>query len=270
VVTALLFYFGRLHATGMVSYFGVHFSVLDFSSQDYLVRSADGMIVPLVAVGAFLLCVFWAQRITRAVLPARLRKLVGLVGGPALIAAGFLLVAFSLVDLVTNGGVSPFQEARGIALALGVLASVVGNHILHVKKSAPALAESTRAIELSVAFVLITVGLFWAVGAYASGVGSGRAMEIEAALPDLPKITLLSEKRMALAGAGVEEFSCTEPDALYRYRYEGLRLVLQSGGQYLLLPAGWTRTDGRAALLMRGGPWRIEFAVTDTSANRRC
>ena len=52
LLTGLMFYFGRLHITGMFRYLGVNFTVLDLTFQDYLIRSADGLFVPLaVAAG---------------------------------------------------------------------------------------------------------------------------------------------------------------------------------------------------------------------------
>ena len=47
VLTGLLFYFGRLHITGFFRYLRVNFTVLDLTPNDYLIRSADGLFVPL-------------------------------------------------------------------------------------------------------------------------------------------------------------------------------------------------------------------------------
>ncbi|MFE7200064.1 hypothetical protein ACFU8R_07285 [Pseudonocardia alni] len=51
------------------------------------------------------------------------------------------------------------------------------------------------------------------------------------------------------------------PDAGYRFRYDRLGLVVQSGSQFLLLPAGWTSTDGSA-----GFPARVPLPTTTASA----
>ena len=61
LLTALLLYFGRMHATGLFRYLGVQYSVLDLTAQDYLVRSADGMIPPLVVVAGTTVIALWIR-----------------------------------------------------------------------------------------------------------------------------------------------------------------------------------------------------------------
>ena len=45
----------------------------------------------------------------------------------------------------------------------------------------------------------------------------------------------------------------------YRFRYDGLKLILESGDQYVFLPAKWSPTDGVAVLLPRNDSVRLEF-----------
>jgi hypothetical protein len=47
VATGLLFYFGAQHAYWFCAYFGVHYTALEFTTPDYLIRSADGLFVPV-------------------------------------------------------------------------------------------------------------------------------------------------------------------------------------------------------------------------------
>jgi hypothetical protein len=114
--------------------------------------------------------------------------------------------------------------------------------------------------EWGLASLLVVIGLFWAVGSYAIEVGRGRAQETQAQLPTTADAVLYTERSLRLAVAGVTELGCDDPDAAFRFRYDGLKLVLQSGGQYLLLPAGWTRENGTAVLIPRGDGVRLEFA----------
>jgi hypothetical protein len=103
--------------------------------------------------------------------------------------------------------------------------------------------------EWGAVFVLVSIGFFWAVGSYAIGAGIDRAHEFEASLPSRSDVVAYSEKRLSLQAPGVREVICQYPDAAYRFRYDGLKLVQQSGNQYLLLPAGWTRAHGAAILI---------------------
>src|SRR3712207_2777614 len=42
LITALLFYFGVQHAHWYFHYFGINHTVMGLTTQDYLIRSADG------------------------------------------------------------------------------------------------------------------------------------------------------------------------------------------------------------------------------------
>ncbi len=119
-------------------------------------------------------------------------------------------------------------------------------------------------------FILVSVGLFWAVGDYANLVGQGSAQQLEASLPSRPDVVLYSQKRLSLQAPGVRETTCQHPDAAYRFRYEPLKLVLQSGNQYLFLPAGWTHADGWAILLPRSESLRLEFSTAGQLRGATC
>ena len=104
-------------------------------------------------------------------------------------------------------------------------------------------------------FALFSVGLFWAVNSYAIGVGTSRDQQIERELATTADAVVYSQQSLDLQVPGVREVVCSGPatasDPAYRYRYEGLKLILQSGGQYLFLPATWNPRDGVALVIPR-------------------
>ena len=265
LLTGLLFYFGRLHATAMFQYFGLHFTVLDLSVQDYLVRSADGLPLPMVAVLGVALLALWTHRLLARVVPAgRLRRVVG-VGAPVTAIAGAALVVLAVADTVGVRFFAAVPEARGLALSVGVLLLAYAGRLARIRTGRigrPSPSAQSVVAEWGIVFILVSVGLFWAVGSYAVGVGTGRAQQIADALASQPDVALYSEKDLGLEGPGVRRTPCTAPDTAYRMRYDGLRLVLQSGGQYLLLPVDWTPDDGPALLVARSAPVRLEFRRT--------
>ena len=57
IITALMFYFGLLHAYHFFRQFGIDYTVFDLSTQDYVVRSADGLFIPLAVVCLLVLVV---------------------------------------------------------------------------------------------------------------------------------------------------------------------------------------------------------------------
>ncbi len=261
LLTALLLYFGRMHATGLFRYLGVQYTVLDLTAQDYLVRSADGMIPPLVVVAGFTVIALWIREALVRTVPQDSRRRLGVILCPLLAVTGLVLVGLAIADTVRNGHVFPsFPEARGLGLSIGALllafAARLVRSLLPTPQPPGAVAMMT---EWAAVFALVSVGLFWAVGTYAVGVGETRGRQLGAAPPDLYAVTLYSEKSLSLTAPGVTETPCQNPDAAYRFRYDGLRMVVQSGGQYLLLPSGWSPETGAALLIPRASGVRLEF-----------
>ena len=261
LLTALLLYFGRMHATGLFRYLGVQYSVLDLTAQDYLVRSADGMIPPLVVVAGATVLGLWIREVLIRVVPPDSRRRTDLVLGPLLAVTGLVLVGLAIADTTQNGQVFPsFPEARGLGLAIGALLLAFAARLVRSLLPTPRSPGSVALMaEWAAVFALVSVGLFWAVGTYAVGVGETRGRQLGAAPPDLYAVTLYSEKSLSLTAPGVTETPCRNPDAAYRFRYDGLRMVVQSGGQYLLLPSGWSPEAGAALLIPRGSGVRLEF-----------
>ena len=269
LLTALLFQFGRLHAAGYFRHFGVNFTVLDLTTQDHLVSGADGLFVPLAGACVLALVLLALHRLLLVRLPAGARARALRLLPPVAAVAGAALLALALLDLLTD--VRMFWgegEAGGLALASGVLLFVYGVRLARVVRpgSPRRRSEGAELVQWGAAFLLVSVGLYWAVGQYAFGVGTGRAQQLERALPEQPAAVLFSERSLSPDAEGVTEVRCADPEAAYRFRYDGLRLVRQSGDQYLLLPATWSRDTGSALLVPRGEGIRLEFRTATTPA----
>jgi len=266
VLTGLLFYFGRLHITGFFRYLRVNFTVLDLTPNDYLIRSADGLFVPLTAAAVTGLLCLWGNRFVLGRLSPDRRKRVVAVAVPAAAGLGVVLVAVSLRELFADRPlVTDLPWVGGLALAGGVLLLAYAAHLARTGDSADG-AGGRRSSDVSVlaeggfALLLVTIGLFWAVGSYAIDVGTGRARQAVAELPGVEDAVIYSERSLRLAVVGVTEFRCEDPEAAYRFRYDGLKLILQSGGQYLFVSGDWSRDNGTAVLLPRDAV-RLEFAT---------
>lgn len=270
LLTGLLFYFGRLYATGPFAYFDVNVTVLDLTVQDYLFRSVDGLLVPLVGLAGLVVLALWARQLTGS-LPSRAAAFVRRLQPPLAAGAGAVLVCVALTDLVGEPLFPTHPELRGTYFAVGVLLLAYAVHLLCRRATGRRTTRTTVAVmmEWGMLFVLVSAGLFWAAGSYANQVGVERARQIEATLPDFPTTTLYSEKRLGLDPALANELSC-RPDGAYRYRYDGLKLLLRSGDQYLFVPTGWTRSKGSALLIRRADTLRLEFAPAHRPAPPAC
>ena len=260
LLTGLLFYFGRQHATALFGYLGVPLTVFDLTPQDYLVRSVDGLFVPLALTAGVVLALHWTYGWVVRVLPPSADRLLVRWSVPVLLLVGLALVVVAVAGARDIAAFATDPELPGLCLIVGVLLLA---YVVHLQRSTgPARRSSTAALvaEWAAVFMLVGIGSFWAAGNYASGVGSGRAVQIEHLLPSTPDAVVYSEKSLGLQVAGVSEHVCAADDAAYRYRYDGLKLIFQSGGEYLFLPAGWTHDDGSAIVIPRTDSLRLEFS----------
>ncbi|MGH3881585.1 MAG: hypothetical protein ACRDSK_31570 [Actinophytocola sp.] len=268
VLAALLFYFGTQHANGFCSWFGVHHSVLGLSVSDYLIRAADGMVVPLTAAAAIGLAAVWSYRLLESRLsPTAWRNLLRRVV-PAMVASGLGLVALGIVGLAVPSLLYPLPGLPGLSIAVGIVLLPLADQLHQVRVGRrPALVASV--VQWTLTFVLVTVGPFLAVTDYSTAAGEMRGYEYETRLGEMADTAVFAEKDLGIRARGVRVTPCGAESA-YRYRYDGLVLVLQSGDTYFLLPREWNRQDGIAVVLPASARVRVEFAPNGTARDRLC
>jgi hypothetical protein len=269
VLTALLFYFGTRHATYFCERFGVHYSVLGLSAPDYLIRSADGMLVPLTVVAVAGLAVLWGYRFLRSALAPRTWRTLARRAVPVLVSLGLGLVVLGFVGLAAHALLYVVPGLPGLCVALGVILFPAAER-LHQDLSGKRPAGVVPVIQWTFTFVLATIGLFCAVTDYSAAVGTARGYEYETKLASLPETVVFSTKDIGVRGPGVTMTACTAQDAAYRFRYDGFVMVLQSGGQSFLLPKEWNSRDGVALVLPRSGDVRLEFLPFGAERERTC
>lgn len=268
VITALLFYFGASHAYWFFDYFGVNSTVLKLPPEEFLMRSVDGLFVPLVALATVGLLVVWGHRIAEPRLAEanwvhsnrsiRLRAATTAVLGSALVAIGLFNV-YGLDVLNVHLTVPPLCLIAGVLLLMYASRT---HQRLRAAKGHPARGM----LEWAGVFVLVSLGLFWAVHDYSAAAGVGRARAAAEALPGYPAVVVYSEQDLNLRGPGVRETRCAGDQTAYRFRYEGLKLVMHSGDVFLLLPAQWRQSTGPAFVLPRRDTLRFDFTVAGVDA----
>lgn len=256
VITAILFYFGWARSRATYAYFGIDTSALNFSVSDYVLRSVDAMLPVLIAVGFLAAMALFGHNYLRpalsrdAAFAARLGAIVG--------AAGWLLAAVGLflaLAIVGTGGSAPPGPALMAAGFVIVVYSLLVSGRYGQRPGTSRLAM--------VAAALAILALFWAVGAYAEWVGVRVARQFQASLPTQPNVTIYSASALALGGPGVRE-TTLRPGGTYHFRYTGLRLLVSSDGGYFLLPDRWHPGDGALIVLpvsSMGLSIRVEFSA---------
>lgn len=262
-LTAIFFYFGWSRAFWFYDYLGVDSTLLGLTTQDYVFLSVDGLFVPLVTAacaGLAVLVLRWARtRLGIRVVPAP-RVLV-----PVMVAAGLMLVLNGISRIF---GETIFNRQLAIAplsLAAGVLLLVYAPRLTQIARP-----RWVTILELAVVLVLVGMSLFWAANDYSAAVGRSRAREFVSQLSRAPAVVVYSAHGLSLQHVpGIRRSRCEDPDTAYRFRYDGLKLVLRSGDQYLLVPADWSRAEGVALLLPQSDTLRFEFSPASVRATAR-
>ena len=269
VATALLYYFGFLYTQAFFNYFRVHYTVLDQSPYEILARGVDGLMMPLAGLTGAALVILAVTRILRYRLSARARAILLAICTPTAAAVGLLLVAATVAIAMEPAPFREYAGLPGLGFALGVVLLILPWRRWSRPEGSPRHSSwETIALWLAT-YVLVALGLFWAVGDYSREVAVRRAFETEAQIAARPDAALYSAGSLGITGDGLHRTSCGE-DAAYRFRYTGLKLLLQSGGQYVLVPADWSRSTGPAILLPRTDTIRLEFTPADAPTPDPC
>lgn len=262
LLTALAFWYGWTLTNARTRYLGFDGSVFGFEATDFVVRSADALIVPLIVIAVIAL--LWIGlhallvsliQIDRWRRPIRIGSLVALV----LAAAGLILSVVAIF-------VPVFDDAHYLTapIVLGFSAALTAYAFAILRRTLPP-SQAVTVVRLwqrggfAVAALLVVVSMFWASTLYADALGRGRGMAVAQRLQELPAVTVYSEKDLGLQPP-VERETIGDPDSAYTFRYTGLRLFLRSSDKYFLLPEGWTHGDGVAIVLRDDDDTRFEFS----------
>jgi hypothetical protein len=248
LIASLLYYFGWARTNKYYLHFGVDYSLLNFGTNDYLIRSIDAMFLPLCLLVVIGLVALQAHQsvVARFQGSEKWRRALRVMTfvGVALIAVGGL--GLSPWPLFSVGIVEPscLVLGAGIILYSRWIAEAIAKD--HEKPGTP-LTQWAMFIACSVA--LITIGLFWVVADYANVIGNARAEQLIRELPNRPDVVIYSDKRLAISAGGVHEERLTGTDGIYRYRYSGLKLLVQTKGRYFLLPSCWCNSNRLTVIL---------------------
>jgi hypothetical protein len=248
--TGLLFYFGWVRASVQAERLGYDTSILDWSIQDYILRSINVLFIPLVALLLLMLLLVWLHQ--RVVVP-RLQNptLAWLPRGLKASWIGWMLAAVLLVAFVP-----PLRRvAIPVSLTLALLCALYGEALQRRIDREARMFSAAKALIL----VLLAFAVFWDAERVARAMGEGWADNIAADPRQLVAVTVYSPKDLQLDTRGVEETKLSEPDSAYRYRYDGLRLLQRSGDRYLLISELWDDRSGRVIVLRDTDAIRMEF-----------
>jgi hypothetical protein len=252
IATGLLFYFGWVRASVQAKQLGYDTAILDWSVQDYILRSILVLFIPLMVLIALMLLLTWLHQ--RLVLPmADAGRLATWV--PRALRGAWLLwvtVAVALSVLAV--------PLSGITVAMAVTASLLCalyGDVLERRLTGRTRTSSTAKV---LVLVLLTLAVFWDVERLANVVGEEYATQITANPGQLLAVTVYSPRSLEIHVPGVVETKLGTSESAYRYRYDGLRLVQRSGDRYLLMSEHRDARASRIIVLRETDAIRMEFS----------
>ena len=266
LVVALLFYFGWARTSAQAHALGLDDTLFGYTTRDYILNSVSSMYWPLfvgavallVALLAYGLISVWLEQQDR---PRRTRSARLLSAGSA--AAGILALVLGAVGARVERPTRFVSLAAPLAVTIGIVLVAYAAHLfIRYGDGLGAGGYATQVTKLaplawSILAVLLLLSVFWSVSHYAAVRGVDLAIEAESRLGSQPNVTIYSQQRLFLEPT-VTETQLSDPDAAYRYRYTGLKLLFRAQNNYFLRPADPSdaaehrdRRGARAALRVR-------------------
>jgi hypothetical protein len=264
VLSALLFYFGYVSSRSQYEYFGIEVDTIGLSTRDYVMRSPQPLLVPLLVLtlataGALMLHItirarLDADRDTRG--REQLEQTVARVRltGVVLLAIGVLaLLGYALVgDLVYYGLVTP------LLIGLGAAIVAYTSHLLRKVRSSASPVAPYRVVVVLLAMVTTTCA-FWATATTAQYSGRGLAQYDARHLDRFPVVILDTKERLYLRSPGVEETMLPAADGqTFKYRYRRLRLLVVGQSRMFLIPDTWSASNTTVVVPLDGSA-RVQF-----------
>lgn len=240
LATAALVYMGWAYENAELGYFHVSALSLNLSTLEYVLKSTPILFRPVIILGAagvVIVVVLSGPALGKLVQSpskgAISRILLSNAAVSFLLGVLVVLVWFGLGHNWLNAWFSQRPVIFYIALALVGLVSLL---LSWPRRTGGGL------FPYSLAIVVAALCALWIAGLYANSLGTRAAESLAGSLSKQTAVVLYSVQTLALSGPGV---TCQHLTAgsLYRYRYEGLRLLYVESGTYYLLPVNWTQQE---------------------------
>ena len=257
IATALLVYFGWARTDAQSKTMGLDVSLFGYTVQDFVLRSIPSLFIPLVWL--LIAAVLWLtlDRILTRQLDAGHRVGVGRLAW-VLVFGGVACAAAMWLAVILQAGRTllyvPYIMAGGVLLAAWGLSLRRRSR----DDGGYTVTAVSRGTERTLVLCLVTLLLFWGTSDFAQALGRGLAVSYEEQSALLPTAVVYSTERLAISAPNVSEESSGTAERP-SYRYNGLRLLVVSGGRIFLLNEGWTIRSGKVVVLRDEPGLRVEY-----------
>lgn len=250
-ISTLLFYFGYVSTRAQYLHFGLDVDTIGLSTQGFVMRSPQPILVPLLAVTVVTAVAIIAGR--------RLRPRLARHAGTAL-AAGLVAVALGFALLLSYPLLATWPAYPLLTPLVLAASGAVAAYALTLRHAALSARVAL--------WLMVATAVFWANATVAQWSGRGLAQEQASAMEQLPRVVLDTRERLYLSGTELTETALpAEEGQTFRYRYRGWRLLVQNGDRMFLVacrqanpadPCVWQ--DGSPTLVVRmGDAVRVQF-----------
>lgn len=247
IITALSSYYGYVTTLARFRYFGIDLATLRLSTQDLVLRSVGALFAPLAALLVAGVAASWVHDgVRRALATGSHARLLRRLGAVMAVAGGLLFLRGAIGVVVADVAAREPLGTTPLAIGAGSVLTAYGRHV--VRRAGGREPHEQSALERGTRILvagLLVLSLFWLTNSFAAAYGRGQAAADGAQLASRPRVVLDTQERLYLAHPGIAETALPRDEAQrFRYRYQGLRLLVAAGGRLLLVPDGWQRGDG--------------------------
>jgi hypothetical protein len=234
LITALLFYFGYVSARSQYEYFGIDVDAIGLSTQAYVMRSPQPLLVPLLVLSLL--------AVAGLLLHSAIQPRAGQVAVRQARLAAIVVLALGVVGLLLYPALGELAYyALVVPLVIGLAAAVLA----YLSYLTTKLQDQRPHVVLIALLAVVTLTCaFWATATTAQYSGRGLAKSAAKDLDRFPVVILDTKERLHLRSPGVEE-TALEPRAgqTFNYRYRGMRLLIVGENRLFLVPRQWNASD---------------------------
>jgi hypothetical protein len=233
LVSALLFYFGYVSARSQYEYFGIDVDTIGLSTQDYVMRSPQPLLVPLLVITLLTVAGLLLHNaihptetgVRRAARATVVLLLLGVAG----------LLAYPLI------GHLPYY-AMVVPGVIGLAAATLA-YLTYLRRQVSPHVTGQRSLIALLVVVTVTCA-FWATATTAQYSGRGLAKADAENLDKFPVVILDTKEKLALRSPGIEETALRPGEGqTFNYRYRGLRLLVVGENRMFLVPQQWNPSN---------------------------
>jgi hypothetical protein len=276
ILTALLFYFGYASTKSQYEYFGVDVDAVGMDTQEFLMRSARPLLVPLLLVtlvgiggirlhinlNAFIQANHQDVDRTRRLLAFRGVATKVMLVGAAIVSTS--IVAILVYPLLSDWSfytlITPLLLAVGVVLLAytGKVRDTLDRNI-NGSVDLDGRANALRQLSLILSGIVVAGCAFWATATLAQWSGRGQAAAIATQFSKLPLVILDTKERLYVGDAVIKETALPmEAGQSFRYRYRNLRLLIEGSERLFLVPDRWSNNATTLVVPMNDSV-RIQF-----------